>query len=93
LTASIDKMLAIQENRLEAYEKQLEIVHKRVYSLKDEYTLKLNQFEKTYKEDNSKLSEKVNNNEKELAKWKWLVTGAFTVAGIIITLIEVATAL
>ena len=80
VSTSVDKMLAVHENRLENQDQQLEILHQRISYLKrdisDEFRLLRDENRKQHVEVNDRLS--------KLEKWRWFVVGIATVIGFIV---------
>ena len=80
VSTSVDKMLAVHENRLENQEQQREILHQRISDLKrditDEFSLLRDENRKQHAEVNERLS--------KLEKWRWLVVGMATAVGFLV---------
>ena len=80
VSTSVDKMLAVHENRLENQEQQREILHQRISDLKrdmtDEFRMLRDENRKQHAEGNERLS--------KLEKWRWLVVGMATAVGFLV---------
>jgi hypothetical protein len=83
LVVSVDKVAALQEQRIAAYERQQEVIHQRIYSVREEYELKFEKLQDKRNLEHKEVMERVAVNERELAKWKWLVLGGFGVLSFI----------
>jgi hypothetical protein len=83
LVVSVDKVAALQEQRIAAYEKQQEVIHKRIYSVREEYETKFEKLQDKRNVEHKEVLERITLSERELAKWKWLVIGGFSVLSFI----------
>ena len=77
---SIDKMLAIHENRLENQERQSEIIHTRITEFKKELLEEIKQLRKENEEQHKSVSERL----EKLERWRWFVVGVATAIGFIL---------
>ena len=80
VTTSVDKMLAVHENRLENQEQQREILHQRISDLKRDMT---DEF-RMLRDENRKQHAEVNERLSKLEKWRWLVVGMATAVGFLV---------
>ena len=80
VSTSVDKMLAVHENRLENQEQQREILHQRISDLKRDIT---DEF-RLLRDENRKQHVEVNDRLSKLEKWRWFVVGIATVIGFIV---------
>ena len=80
VSTSVDKMLAVHENRLENQEQQREILHQRISDLKRDIT---DEF-RMLRDENRKQHVEVNDRLSKLEKWRWFVVGIATVIGFIV---------
>ena len=80
VSTSVDKMLAVHENRLENQAQQREILHQRISDLKRDIT---DEFRKL-REENRKQHAEVNERLSKLEKWRWLVVGMATAVGFLV---------
>ena len=80
LSTSVDKMLAVHENRLENQEQQREILHQRISDLKRDMT---DEF-RLLRDENRKQHAEVNERLSKLEKWRWLVVGMATAVGFLV---------
>ena len=77
---SIDKMLAIHENRLENQERQSEIIHTRITEFKKELLEEIKKLRKENEEQHKSVSERL----EKLERWRWFVVGVATAIGFIL---------
>ena len=80
VSTSVDKMLAVHENRLENQEQQREILHQRISDLKRDIT---DEF-RMLRDENRKQHAEVNERLSKLEKWRWLVVGMATAVGFLV---------
>ena len=80
VSTSVDKMLAVHENRLENQEQQREILHQRISDLKRDMT---DEF-RMLRDENRKQHAEVNERLSQLEKWRWLVVGMATAVGFLV---------
>ena len=80
VSTSVDKMLAVHENRLENQEQQREILHQRISDLKRDMT---DEF-RLLRDENRKQHADVNERLSKLEKWRWLVVGMATAVGFLV---------
>ena len=80
VSTSVDKMLAVHENRLENQEQQREILHQRISDLKRDMT---DEF-RMLRDENRKQHAEVNESLSKLEKWRWLVVGMATAVGFLV---------
>ena len=80
VSTSVDKMLAVHENRLENQEQQREILHQRISDLKRDIT---DEF-RMLRDENRKPHAEVNERLSKLEKWRWLVVGRATAEGFLV---------
>ena len=80
VSTSVDKMLAVHENRLENQEQQREILHQRISDLKRDIT---DEF-RLLRDENRKQHAEVNERLSKLEKWRWLVVGMATAVGFLV---------
>lgn len=79
VAVSIDKMLAVHENRLENQEKQTEIVHQRITEYRKELLDELRTMREEADEQHTQISERL----QKLERWKWFLVGIGTAIGFI----------
>ena len=77
---SIDKMLAIHENRLENQERQSEIIHTRITEFKKELLEEIKKLRKENEEQHKSVSDRL----EKLEKWRWFVVGVAAAIGFIL---------
>ena len=80
VSTSVDKMLAVHENRLENQEQQREILQQRISDLKRDIT---DEF-RMLRDENRKQHAEVNERLSKLEKWRWLVVGMATAVGFLV---------
>ena len=80
VSTSVDKMLAVHENRLENQEQQRDILHQRISDLKRDMT---DEF-RMLRDENRKQHAEVNERLSKLEKWRWLVVGMATAVGFLV---------
>ena len=80
VSTSVDKMLAVHENRLENQEQQRELLHQRISDLKRDIT---DEF-RMLRDENRKQHAEVNERLSKLEKWRWLVVGMATAVGFLV---------
>ena len=80
VSTSVDKMLAVHENRLENQEQQREILHQRISDLNRDITYEF----RMLRDENRKQHAEVNERLSKLEKWRWLVVGMATAVGFLV---------
>lgn len=80
VSQSVDKMLAVHEQRLLTQEHQREILHNRISDLKKEVTDSI----KEMRNENRMQHKAVEDRLDRLEKWRWFVVGVATVIGFIL---------
>ena len=81
---SVDKMLAIHENRLHYQETQSELIHQRISDMKKEMMDEI----KDLKANNTKEHNTVVERLAAIEKWRWIVVGASIMFGFIVAQME-----
>ena len=81
VSQSVDKMLAIHENRLQHQENQSEIIHQRISAMKKELI-------KQMRASNTIEHKEVVDRLAAVEKWRWIVVGASVAFGFIAAQME-----
>lgn len=80
VSQSVDKMLAVHEQRLVTQEHQREILHNRISDLKKEVTDSIKEMRNENRMQHKAVEERLD----RLEKWRWFVVGVATVIGFIL---------
>lgn len=80
VSISMDKMLAVHEQRLEQQEKQNDVIHTRINDFKKEVMEEI----KELRVENTTQHKSTNDRLDKLEKWRWFVVGVATVLGFIL---------
>lgn len=80
VSQSVDKMLALHEQRLENQEQQREILHNRISDLKKEVTDHIRDLRDENRVQHNRVEERLD----RLEKWRWFVVGVATMFGFIL---------
>jgi len=80
VSQSVDKMLALHEQRLATQEHQREILHNRISDLKKEVTDSIKEMRNENRVQHKAVEERLD----RLEKWRWFVVGVATVIGFIV---------
>lgn len=80
VSQSVDKMLALHEQRLENQEQQREILHNRISDLKKEVTDHIRELRDENRVQHNRVEERLD----RLEKWRWFVVGVATMFGFIL---------
>lgn len=80
VSQSVDKMLAVHEQRLLNQEHQREILHNRISDLKKEVTDSIKEMRNENRMQHKAVEERLD----RLEKWRWFVVGVATVIGFIL---------
>lgn len=80
VSQSVDKMLAVHEQRLLTQEHQREILHNRISDLKKEVTDSIKEMRNENRMQHKAVEERLD----RLEKWRWFVVGVATVIGFIL---------
>lgn len=84
VSTSVDKMLAIHDNRLQYQEHQSELIHQRISDMKKEM---IDEF-KDLRKENSQQHKAVEERLARLEKWRWIVVGASAAFGFVVAQME-----
>lgn len=84
VSQSVDKMLAIHENRLQNQEQQGELIHQRISDFKREMLDEM----KDMRKHNAECSRGVEDRLARLEKWRWFVVGIAAAVGFILAQIK-----
>ena len=86
VSTSVEKMLAVHETRLEAAERQTEVVHQRLTDFKKEVIEEI----KELRVENDKQHRDVSDRLARIEKWKWFVIGIASGVGFLAsTLVQI----
>jgi len=80
VSQSVDKMLALHEQRLENQEQQREILHNRISDFKKEVTDNIRDLRDENRVQHNRVEERLG----RLEKWRWFVVGVATMFGFIL---------
>jgi len=80
VSQSVDKMLALHEQRLENQEQQREILHNRISDFKKEVTDNIRDLRDENRVQHNRVEERLD----RLEKWRWFVVGVATMFGFIL---------
>jgi len=89
VSQSVDKMLAIHENRLLFQERQAEIIHNRISDFKKDVMDEV----KSLRSENQRQHAEVNDRLARLERWRWFVVGVAAAIGFIFAQMPVFTKL
>ena len=88
---TLNKIIAVQESRIDTQEKSIEIVHKRISDMKEEIHLDMNGHYETIleelkemKQEQRKHAEEMSSRVSNLEKWRYVVAGAAIVLGFLL---------
>ena len=88
---TLNKIIAVQESRIDTQEKSIEIVHKRISDMKEEIHLDMNGHYETIleelkemKQEQRKHAEEMSSRVSNLEKWRYVVMGAAIVLGFLL---------
>ena len=88
---TLNKIIAVQESRIDTQEKSIEIVHKRISDMKEEIHLDMNSHYETIleelkemKQEQRKHAEEMSSRVSNLEKWRYVVMGAAIVLGFLL---------
>ena len=84
VSRSVDKMLAIHDNRLQYQEHQSELIHQRISDMKKEM---IDEF-KDLRKENFQQHKQVEERLARLEKWRWIVVGASAAFGFVVAQME-----
>jgi ElaB/YqjD/DUF883 family membrane-anchored ribosome-binding protein len=80
VSQSVDKMLALHEQRIENQEQQREILHNRISDFKKEVTDNIRDLRDENRVQHNRVEERLD----RLEKWRWFVVGVATMFGFIL---------
>jgi len=80
VSQSVDKMLALHEQRLVNQEQQREILHNRISDFKKEVTDNIRDLRDENRVQHNRVEERLD----RLEKWRWFVVGVATMFGFIL---------
>jgi len=80
VSQSVDKMLALHEQRIENQEQQREILHNRISEFKKEVTDNIRDLRDENRVQHNRVEERLD----RLEKWRWFVVGVATMFGFIL---------
>jgi len=80
VSQSVDKMLALHEQRIENQEQQREILHNRISDFKKEVTDNIRDLRDENRVQHNRVEERLG----RLEKWRWFVVGVATMFGFIL---------
>ena len=102
LIINLDKMAAIQKERIDVQEQQTEVIHQRIHSMKREFIDEFKLFRKEVSQRLDSLDKDINssvkrediiegykrldNLEKDVLRWRWIFSG---IAAVLIFLVSV----
>ena len=88
---TLNKIIAVQESRIDTQEKSIEIVHKRISDMKEEIHIDMNSHYETIleelkemKQEQRKHAEEMSSRVSNLEKWRYVVMGAGIVVGFLL---------
>ena len=88
---TLNKIIAVQESRIDTQEKSIEIVHKRISDMKEENHMDKNSHYETIleelkemKQEQRKHAEEMSSRVSSLEKWRYVVMGAGIVVGFLL---------
>lgn len=88
---TLNKIIAVQESRIDTQEKSIEIVHKRISDMKEEMHEEMNGHYETIleelkemKQEQRKHAEEMSLRVSNLEKWRYVVMGAAIVLGFLL---------
>ena len=84
VSQSVDKMLAIHENRLQHQENQSEIIHQRISDMKKELMEEIKQLRASNTIEHKEVVDRL----AAVEKWRWIVVGASIAFGFIAAQME-----
>jgi demethoxyubiquinone hydroxylase (CLK1/Coq7/Cat5 family) len=96
IATSLNKMLAVQESRVDQQEKSLdqnvEIIHERITQHREEVSVEIEKSHKTIMSELKKMREDqvahhnhMNNRLNALEKWRWTLMGGAVVVGFLLS--------
>ena len=68
LVQNIDKIAAVQNERLNTQEEQTEVIHQRIHSMKREFVDEFKLFR-------TEVTDRLDTLEKDVHKWRWIFSG------------------
>jgi len=80
VSQSVDKMLALHEQRLATQEHQREILHNRISDLKKDVTDNIKEMRNENRVQHKAVEERLD----RLEKWRWFVVGVATMFGFVL---------
>jgi hypothetical protein len=80
VSSTIERMLAVHENRLEILERQTEIIHDRISDFKKEILAEIKDLKKENEIQHRMVSERL----QKLERWRWFVVGASLAIGFVL---------
>jgi len=80
VSQSVDKMLALHEQRLATQEHQREILHNRISDLKKDVTDSIKEMRNENRVQHKAVEERLD----RLEKWRWFVVGVATMFGFVL---------
>lgn len=80
VSQSVDKMLAIHENRLQHQENQSEVIHQRITDMKKEMMEEIRQLRASNTIEHKEVVDRL----AAVEKWRWIVVGASIAFGFIV---------
>ena len=88
---TLNKIIAVQESRIDTQEKSIEIVHKRIRDMREEIHLDMSTHYETIleelkemKQEQRKHAEEMSSRVSNLEKWRYVVMGAAIVLGFLL---------
>jgi len=84
VSRSVDKMLAIHENRLQHQENQSELIHQRISDMKKEMIDEFKQLRKENEEQHKVVTQRL----EQLEKWRWFVVGIAAAFGFVLAQVK-----
>lgn len=82
LVQNIDKLSAVQNERLHTQEEQTEVIHNRIHSMKREF---LDEF-KLFR---SEVTNRLDGLEKDVHKWRWIFSGIAAALVFLISVLQI----
>jgi ElaB/YqjD/DUF883 family membrane-anchored ribosome-binding protein len=84
VSRSVDKMLAIHENRLHHQENQAELIHQRISDMKKEMIDEFKQLRKENEEQHKAVTQRL----EQLEQWRWFVVGIAAAIGFVLAQVK-----
>jgi chromosome segregation ATPase len=82
LVQNIDKMAAVQNERLTTQEEQTEVIHQRIHSMKREFVDEFRLFR-------TEVSDRLSKLEKDVQKWKLIFSGVVASIVFFISILQI----